>query len=268
MSAPLDDFFFSPDYRNLIGTNRAAETGVVVNLDVGREIAELPLPGMPHLGSGITWDRNGHRVMAAPHLTEAMISVIDMEDWSLIRTIPTDGPGFFLRSHENSPFVWADVFTGPHKDEMHIIDKETLEIVRTLNPAPGKTVAHTEFTRDGKHALVSVWEDDGAVIVYDADDLRRGDAAADEEAFGEIQCLEQDQLCRWHQPLNPGAGRSGNWACCFIPSRRPPWRSTCSCWRCWGGRSACPRCRPGWRWRFRGRWAFLRPGPAPSGCGG
>lgn len=168
VSAPLDDFFFSPDYRNLIGTNREAETGVVVNLDVGREIASLPLPGMPHLGSGITWDRQGHKVMATPHLTEGMISVIDMDDWSLVKTIPTHGPGFFLRSHATSPYVWADVFTGPHKDEMHILDKETLEIVRTLNPAPGKTVAHTEFTRDGSHALVSVWEDDGAVIVYDA----------------------------------------------------------------------------------------------------
>ena len=51
---------------------------MVVNLDVGREIAELPLPGMPHLGSGITWLRGGRRVMATPHLKEGMISVIDM----------------------------------------------------------------------------------------------------------------------------------------------------------------------------------------------
>jgi WD40 repeat protein/cytochrome c553 len=168
VSAPLDDFFFSPDYRNLIGTNREAETGVVVNLDVGREIASLPLPGMPHLGSGITWDRNGHKVMATPHLTEGMLSVIDMTDWSLVKTIRTDGPGFFLRSHAGSPHVWADVFIGGKKGHIHIIDKQSLEIVRTLIPEPGKTVAHTEFTRDGRHALVSIWEMDGAVIVYDA----------------------------------------------------------------------------------------------------
>ncbi|WP_254368014.1 nitrite reductase [Paracoccus sp. Z118] len=168
---PLDDFFFDPDYRHLIGTNREGNKGVVVNLDVGREIAELPLPGMPHLGSGITWDRGGHKVMATPHLNEGVLSVIDMDDWTLVRQVETNGPGFFLRSHATSPHVWADVFFGPHKDEVHIIDKETLEIVKTLNPAPGKTVAHTEFTRDGKHALVSIWEDDGAVVVYDAKTL-------------------------------------------------------------------------------------------------
>lgn len=172
VSAPLDDFFFSPDYRNLIGSNRAAETGVVVNLDVGREIAELPLPGMPHLGSGITWQRNGHRVMASPHLTEGRVTIIDMTDWSLIKTITTDGPGFFLRSHANTPYVWADVFTGENKGHIHILDKQSLEIVRTLIPEPGKTVAHTEFTRDGKYALVSIWEREGAVIVFDAATLQ------------------------------------------------------------------------------------------------
>lgn len=171
IDAPLDDFFFSPDYRNLIGTNREGDRGVVVNLDVGRRIAELPLPGMPHLGSGISWLRSGRRVMATPHLKEGMISVIDMTSWSVIRMIPTMGPGFFLRSHENVPHVWADVFFGPHRDLIHVIDKETLEIVKTLNPAPGRTVAHTEFTRDGKFALVSVWEDDGALIVYDTKTL-------------------------------------------------------------------------------------------------
>ncbi|KAB2884448.1 MAG: c-type cytochrome [Albidovulum sp.] len=171
LSAPIDDFFFDPGYRNLIGTNREGDKGVVVNLIVGREIAALPLPGMPHLGSGISWMRNGQRVMATPHLKEGVLSVIDMKSWEVVETIQTDGPGFFLRSHDNSPYVWADVFFGPHKDEMHVIDKETLKIVKTLNPAPGKTVAHTEFTRDGRYALVSVWEDDGAVIVYDAQTL-------------------------------------------------------------------------------------------------
>jgi hypothetical protein len=168
INAPLDDFFFTPDYRNLIGTNRDGDKGVVVNLDVGREIAELPLPGMPHLGSGITWESNGRKVMATPHLQDGVLSVIDLETFKLVKTIQMEGPGFFLRSHENSPYVWADVFFGPNKGKMHIIDKNSLEIVRTLDPAPGKTVAHTEFTKDGRYALVSIWEDDGAVIVYDA----------------------------------------------------------------------------------------------------
>ena len=171
VSEPIDDFFFTPDYRNLIGASRDGARGVVVNLTVGREIAELPLPGMPHLGSGISWVSGGQRVMATPHLKEARLSVIDIERWQVVETIDTLGPGFFLRSHENAAHVWADVFFGPNRDAVHVIDKESLEIVKTLRPVPGATVAHVEFDRDGRHALVSVWEEEGAVIVYDAASL-------------------------------------------------------------------------------------------------
>ncbi len=168
LSEPLDDFFFTDDYRYLIGAARDGAHGVVVNLNAGREIATLPLPGMPHLGSGISWDLDGRRVMATPHLREGRLSVIDTQSWEILKTIDIAGPGFFLRGHENSPYIWADVFFGPNRDVMHVIDKKTLEIVRTLRPAPGATVAHVEFTRRGRYALVSVWEDQGAVIVYDA----------------------------------------------------------------------------------------------------
>lgn len=171
VAEPLDDFFFSDDYSHLIGAARDGARGVVVNLDEGHEVAELPLPGMPHLGSGISWERDGRRVMATPHLKEGKLSVIDTENWQVLTTIETEGPGFFLRSHENTPYFWADVFFGPNRDAMHVIDKQSLKIVRTLRPVPGATVAHVEFTRDGRHALVSVWEDDGAVIVYDAKTL-------------------------------------------------------------------------------------------------
>ena len=65
----------------------------------------------------------------------------------------------------------VDVFFGPHKDVVHVIDKSTLEIVKTLKPSPGKTAAHVEFTRDGRYALLSIWENDGAIVVYDASTL-------------------------------------------------------------------------------------------------
>ncbi|HEX6141691.1 MAG TPA: cytochrome D1 domain-containing protein [Geminicoccaceae bacterium] len=168
LDEPLDDFFFTQDYTRLIGSARDGGRAVVVHLDVRRAIAELPLPGLPHLGSGISWERNGRRVMATPHIREGAVSVIDLESFEVVKRIPTEGPGFFMRSHENSPYVWVDVFFGPDKDALHVIDKQSLEIVDTLRPSPGRTAAHVEFDRDGRHALVSIWEMDGALVVYDA----------------------------------------------------------------------------------------------------
>jgi DNA-binding beta-propeller fold protein YncE/cytochrome c553 len=164
----LDDFFFDQSYANLIGTARNAKNGQVVNMRVGRKIADIELSGMPHLGSGITFNYEDRPVMATPHLKDASISVIDLTSWKTIKRIETKGPGFFMRSHDNTPYAWTDVFFGPNKDLLHVIDKRTLEIVKTLNPAPGKTGAHVEFTRDGKFALVSVWDMDGALVIYDA----------------------------------------------------------------------------------------------------
>jgi len=171
LKEPLDDFFFTPSYSALIGSARDGGRAVVVHLDVRREIAELPLPGLPHLGSGISWLRDGRRIMATPHIKEGLVSIIDLDDWKVIKTIETLGPGFFLRSHENTRYAWVDVFFGPNKDAVHVIDKQTLEIAATLRPAPGKTAAHVEFTRDGRYALLSIWENDGAIVVYDAETL-------------------------------------------------------------------------------------------------
>ena len=166
----LDDFFFDQSYQHVIGAARNGG-GQVVNLIVGRKIADLELPGMPHLGSGITWDYQGIPILATPNLKKDKISVIDMQTWQVIKELETLGPGFFMRSHDAVPYAWTDVFFGKHREAMHIIDKSKLEIVKTLRPAPGKTAAHVEFDRYGKYALVSIWDMDGALVVYDAQTL-------------------------------------------------------------------------------------------------
>ncbi len=172
LKEPLDDFFFNQSYDALMGSSRGVDKksrkGQVIDMTLGKKIAELDLPGMPHLGSGITFEHQGRRVMATPNLRGGDISVIDIGNWKVVKKIKTLGPGFFMRSHENTPYAWAGVFFGPHKDKMHIIDKRTLKIVKTLQPEPGKTFAHVEFTKNGSHALVSLWEKDGALMIYDA----------------------------------------------------------------------------------------------------
>jgi DNA-binding beta-propeller fold protein YncE/cytochrome c553 len=173
----LDDFYFTQDYHEVMGASRndakSAVSGQVVNLDARKKIADLELPGMPHLGSGISWQWQGKTVMATPNLNEGLISIIDMQTWKTIKQIRTRGPGFFMRSHENSRYAWTDsMMSKEFNDTMQVIDKQTLEIVAELKPEPGKTFAHVEFTKDGRYVLASLWEMDGALIVYDAQTLK------------------------------------------------------------------------------------------------
>jgi len=176
LDEPLDDFFFDQGYRHVLGATRPRADGQafaqVVNLDIRRKIADLPIAGMPHLGSGITWNWQGTTVLASPNLKGHAIDVIDMKNWKLLRSIPVPGPGFFMRSHENSRYAWTDsMMSAQSKDTLTLIDKNTLEPVASVRE-PGKTLAHIEFTKDGRFALASVWEMDGALVVYDAQTLR------------------------------------------------------------------------------------------------
>jgi hypothetical protein len=172
LDEPLDDFFFDQSYRHVLGATRPKGDGVpnaqVVNLDVRRKLTELPIAGMPHLGSGITFAWNGTTVLMSPNLKDGALDVIDMRSWKPVATIATPGPGFFVRSHENTPYAWTDsMMSATAKDTLTIVDKRTLKAVASVRE-PGKTLAHIEFTKDGRYALASLWETDGALIVYDA----------------------------------------------------------------------------------------------------
>lgn len=179
LSQPLDDFFFDPGYRHVLGTGRTAGSEAsgaaaqVINLDARSRVATLPLGGMPHLGSGIALQHQGRAVLATPSLEQPVISVIDMKAWTVMRQIPLPGPGFFLRSHPQSPYMWADSMLSPaSRHILTVIDKQTLEPKAQIQVPPGRTLAHVEFTRDGSKVLASLWEQDGALIVYDAVTLK------------------------------------------------------------------------------------------------
>jgi hypothetical protein len=192
LDEPLDDFFFDPSYRFVLGATRpkaagsdgpkaaagagaqadGAATAQVVGLDIRRKVATLPIAGMPHLGSGISFAYRGVTLLASPNLKDGAIDVIDLQTWKPVATIATPGSGLFMRSHEATPYAWTDsmMSTGA-KDTLTIIDKRTLQPVATVRE-PGKTLAHIEFTKDGRHALASLWELDGALIVYDAETFK------------------------------------------------------------------------------------------------
>lgn len=168
LESVLEDFLLARDFEFVMGARGEGLGGRVVDLVIGHTVAELDLDGMPHFGAGVTWERNGAHVMAAPNLRANVISVIDLKTWENIAQIQTSGPGLFLRTHEKSPYIWADEFFGGSRDAISIIDKQSLEVVDILKPARGMTAAHVEFDRHGKLALVSLWDRDGAVVVYDA----------------------------------------------------------------------------------------------------
>lgn len=131
--APLEDFFFTPDYNEIIGASAESGSGQVVHLDVRRTIARLDLPGIPNPGVAISWHWQGRDIIAIPDRREGVVSIIDMQDWKTIRQIKIPGPASFMRSRDQTRYAWVGTMMSPeHQDTLQLIDKQTLEIGAVL----------------------------------------------------------------------------------------------------------------------------------------
>ena len=192
----LEDFFFDKEHITFIGLTRAGK-GQVIDMDVKKTIVrDISLQGKPHFSSGVSFVNKGRNMFAIPNFRKGIVSVLDMESWKLIKEIKTLGPGFYMGNHKNAQYIWAEVLFGPNKDVIHVIDKSSLEIVKTLRPMPGKKSAHIEFTRDGKYALVSIWEKEGAIIVYDAVTLEEVKRIPMKNPSGKYNVFNQTQYLK------------------------------------------------------------------------
>jgi hypothetical protein len=168
LDAPLADLLFDPDQLYVLGIVAGGSRIQAVDLDTRRRLATLDLPGLPRTGAAVRWQQDGRTLLALPNQSEGLLIILDEVNWKPVKVIDTPGPGAFMASHAGNPYLWLGGFPGPHQDAVLIIDKRSLEIVQTLRPEPGKRAAHLAFGADGRHVLVSVGEDAGAILVYDS----------------------------------------------------------------------------------------------------
>ena len=169
---PLESVFFDPLTTQVAGTARAKDgqspSAQLVNLEVRRRIASLPLGGAPQPGSGAAFDGNGTRVLALPSQERVAIDVIDLRTWQPVKSMAAPGPGSFVRSHDGSRYAWTDAMMGADTDAtLTVIERQTLESAVQLRQ-PRDSLAHVEFIQDGRHAPVSVGGPRGALIVHGA----------------------------------------------------------------------------------------------------
>jgi hypothetical protein len=142
---------------------------VLFDLDSKRVLASLATEGLPHLFSACFFSRDGTLHAAFNHVGEPRLSIVDMDSFEVRREIPLRGAGYFVRTHEGTPYLWIDTNT----DGVQLVEKESLELLeRVLVPEPDKKAMHVEFTVDGDRAFVSVWHQEGAVVVYDSTSLK------------------------------------------------------------------------------------------------
>lgn len=183
----LHDGFLSPDGRQVVVASYVDGHVAVIDLAERRLLKKIPAGCQPHLGSGAVVQAQGRQLGFVTNIgtpCEAhQVTVIDMASLEVVKRIPVIGPTESPAAHPAAPYVVVDIVgTGPLADKIQFIDKQTLEVVRTLT-VPG-TFGHShfpEYTARGTHVYVSarsggdwtVGRDVGRVVVYDAATLRQ-----------------------------------------------------------------------------------------------
>jgi nitrite reductase (NO-forming)/hydroxylamine reductase len=187
----LHDGFFDPSGRYFQIAANASNKMVIIDTIERKLEAMIDVDTLPHPGPGANWiDEKCGPVAGTTHLGIGLVSVWGNDPmghpdqaWKLCYEVETDGAGVFIRTHETSPYVWADQLKHPEPEiqqSVQVFDKKTHEIVKTIRVTtePGKAALHMEFNDDGTEVWVSVWNrkdaknPTGEIVVYDAKTLK------------------------------------------------------------------------------------------------
>ncbi|NWO08362.1 MAG: protein nirF [Alteromonadaceae bacterium] len=126
--------------------------------DYGKGEQRLPVYKMPHLEGWAIADGNAF----VPAVGRHEVLVADMADWSMVERIPVQGQPVFVMASPDNRQIWVS-FAHPRNNVVQVIDSQTREIIRTLEP--GKSVLHMEFTPRGEEVWVSSRDSD-RITVY------------------------------------------------------------------------------------------------------
>ncbi|QBM15969.1 hypothetical protein MARI_00490 [Marinobacter sp. JH2] len=124
----------------------------------GKGEQRLPVYKMPHLEGWAIAEGNAF----VPAVGRHEVLVADMNDWSMVQRIPVQGQPVFVMSSPDNRQIWVS-FAHPKNNVVQVIDSQTREIIRTLEP--GKSVLHMEFTPRGEEVWVSS-RDSNRITVY------------------------------------------------------------------------------------------------------
>lgn len=125
--------------------------------DYGRGQKKLPVYKMPHLEG---WAIAGKQAFV-PAVGRHQVLVIDTDTWQQSGAIDVAGQPVFVMAHPDARQIWVN-FALPDNNKVQVIDSETHEILRTLEPGPG--VLHMEFTARGDQLWLSVRDGDEVQI--------------------------------------------------------------------------------------------------------
>jgi len=188
----LHDGFFDPTQRYFQIAANASNRMEFLDTESRKAVGSLETGKKPHPGPGANWvDPKCGPVAGTTHLGEGKVTVWGNDPkghpdqaWKTCYSVESDGPGLFIRTHPNSPYVIFDQTKHPDPEvqqAIKVLDKKTGKIIKTIQVTDQEfgLAVHTEFNDDGSEFWVSVWVrggkknwKKGEIVVYDTMTLK------------------------------------------------------------------------------------------------
>ncbi len=183
----LHDAFLSPDGRYVVVSSYDDNVNAVVDLAEKRIVRKIPAGCQPHLGSGAVVRSQGRLLGIGTNIgggpcKSYEVTVFDMNTFEVVKRIPVLGPTESPAAHPKAPYIVVDIVgTGPEANKIQFIDKNTLNVVRTVTVGDRLSHSHfPEYTARGEFLYVSARAGGDRpagyhrdrVVIYDARTLK------------------------------------------------------------------------------------------------
>ena len=174
----LHDAFLTPDGRYIVVSSYDDNINAVIDLAEKRIVKKIPAGCQPHLGSGAVVRSQGRLLGIGTNIGSHScksyeVTVFDMDTFEVVKRIPVLGPTESPAAHPKAPYIVVDIVgTGPNASKIQFIDKETLEVRRTITVTG--TLGHShfpEYTARGDYLYVSAGVGGDRIAGYDGDRL-------------------------------------------------------------------------------------------------
>ncbi|NKQ37302.1 MAG: hypothetical protein HF973_17015 [Chloroflexi bacterium] len=176
----LHESFLTPDQSIYYVASQASNWMAAIDVDKMELITQIPAGEKPHPGPGAVWSWEGDDgtiYAATVHIKDSSILIWDTATQEEVASIPTGGPGLFIMTNENSPYVWADaIFSQDNPNTFYALEKNPPFAIHEIHLDEAARFLHPEPTADGQYVYVSDWPTPeqyeeygtGKVYVFDA----------------------------------------------------------------------------------------------------
>jgi len=173
----LHDSFLTEDGRYLTIAAYDDNKLAVIDFKTKKVVKNIPAGCVPHTGSG-SITKVGDRTLgfstnfgSGDSCAKTVVTVFDADTFEVIKQIETIGGTESPAAHPDAQYVAVDIISGAEAGKIQLIDKETLEIVKTIDV--GGHSHFPEYSANGKYLYVSAGYAGDKVVIYDAQTLEK-----------------------------------------------------------------------------------------------